>query len=240
MLQRFVIAVDGLAGSGKTTLSRLLAQQLGFAHLNSGGMYRAVAWLARANSLPATSIDALLQLIRDHAIEMRLGPDRASQIVVDGRDISAEIGTPEISEATSILSQFQEIRGQLFERQRSAFPGCHLVAEGRDMGTIVFPDAQVKFFVRASQQVRIERRLQQLGVNQSTADADGLKALKRQIEIEIVERDERDATRAIAPTVAAADAIDVDNSGQTLTAVLQTMYSVASHRFETFKKAKKN
>ena len=240
MLERFVIAVDGLAGSGKTTLSRLLAQKLGFAHLNSGALYRGVAWLAREHGVSARDVTALQTLLSTHSLQLQRNANQEGRVFVDGRDITAEIGVPEISEMTSVLSQFQEVRKELFSRQRDAFPGVALVAEGRDMGTIVFPDAPLKFFIRASQSVRIERRLRQLGLDPATADPDGLKALNRQIEMEIVERDERDSQRAVAPTVAAADAVQVDNSAETLTDVLQTMYSVASQCFETFKKAKKN
>lgn len=240
MLERFVIAVDGLAGSGKTTLSRLLAQKLGFAHLNSGALYRGVAWLAREHGVSARDVSALLSLLATHSLALQQNSNQEGRVIADGRDVTSEIGVPEISEMTSVLSQFQEVRKELFTRQRDAYPGANLVAEGRDMGTIVFPDAPLKFFIRASQAVRIDRRLRQLGLNPATADPNGLKALKRQIEMEIIERDERDSKRPVAPTVAAVDAVEVDNSAETLTDVLQTMYSVASHCFETFKKAKKN
>ena len=223
--ERIVITVDGLAGSGKSTLSQLLAERLGFAHLNSGLLYRAVAWLALQRSVNPDREDALVKLISEHRIEIKADERNSARILIDGQDMTDSLRSPHVSDVTSRASLHKGVRASLIVLQRSAHPGRGLVAEGRDMGTVVFPDAAVKFFVEASQRVRVERRLKQLyGQNAPRGSDRSAKLLKANMEIEIIERDKRDCGREVSPTKAASDAIVVDNSGQTLTEVVDTMY----------------
>ena len=220
--QRLVVTVDGLAGSGKTTISRMLAQRLSFAHLNSGLLYRAVAWLALRSSVDPNDGKALQALLGQHRLELRSDIQLSSRMWIDGADVTTQLHTPQVSEATSRAATRQEVRSSLVELQRGAFPGCSLVAEGRDMGTVIFPNAQMKFFIEASEEVRIQRRIAQLA--SPGASLEQANRLKNEMKIEIAERDKRDAERALAPVRAAPDAVIVDNSSQTLTQVLDSMY----------------
>lgn len=229
LTQRIVITVDGLAGSGKTTLSRELAKLLGFAHFNSGILYRAVGFLALHNGVSPDDGAALAELISAHTIELDLDAQLSSQLIIDGNVRSGELHQPPVSDAASRVAASPEVRAALIDVQRSAFPGHNLVAEGRDMGTVIFPDANLKFFVDADLEVRTERRLAQLREAPENASKDD-KLLKKELEVEINERDKRDIRRAVAPTVAADDAVHINNSGQTLTQVLQNMYDSVANR----------
>jgi cytidylate kinase len=225
MSTRKVIAIDGLAGSGKSTLARLLADKLGYVYLSTGLLYRAAGFIARNEKIDLKDGDAIAAAVLRHNIALVLDKDRASHVLIDGIDHGQALHDPNASEAASKSAQHGAVRQALMAAQRNAFLGENLVAEGRDIGTVVFPDADCKFFVEVAPQVRIERRLRQLYPDAQTFDANRLELLKKELRIEITERDERDQERAVAPTKAAADAILIDNSGLTLTAVLEKMYS---------------
>jgi cytidylate kinase len=228
---RIVVAVDGLAGSGKTTLARLLAERCGFAHLNSGQLYRAVALITLREKISGDDERALVAAIRAHRIELRAeGESGKARIYIDGRDESANVAHPEVSEMTSITSRHPAVRAELVAAQRGAFPGRSIVAEGRDMGTVIFPEAPAKFFITADQAVRVERRVQQLYGDRARLTPAELKSLNQKIQIEIIERDQRDEHRSVSPTKAAQDAIAIDNTRDPLTVVLQRMYDILSSR----------
>ena len=230
MEDRNVIAVDGLAGSGKTALSRLLAGKLDYVHLSTGLVYRALGWLALENGVGFEDTPGLLDLLKTHEVEFRSDGKASAALYIDGQRCGPKIHLPEVSEAASVTSRHLAVREALLELQRQAFPGQNIVAEGRDMGTVVFPTARVKFFIQASQEMRIERRLLQLQSELRISNGDTLNSLKKQIEMEILDRDERDSKRLISPTVAAPDAIIIDNSRQTLTEVVQNMYDAVLKR----------
>ena len=224
--------MDGLAGCGKTTLARMLAQRLGYVHLNSGLLYRAVAYLALQSGCSVDDEEGLLRLVDRHSFKLLGDAQRGSFITIDGTDCTEKLQTPQISELTSKASRHPKVRAALIVHQREAFPGQGLVAEGRDMGTVVFKDAPVKFFVEVSEEVRVARRIGQyaekgIDIGAATSGASSGQELKKNIEIEIRERDKRDQGRAEAPTRPAPDAIFIDNSQQTLTLVLEKMYSLA-------------
>lgn len=225
---RAVITIDGLAASGKSTIAALLAQRLGYTHLNTGAIYRAVACLSRDKG--AQDATGILGVIKAHSIVLNLDADGKGAVLVDGSDISNRIYTPEVSEATSIISAIPEVRTALYDLQRNAFPGHNLIAEGRDMGTVVFPDADLKFFITASVEIRSERRLKQLEESPVKDQSTDTNSLKKKIEIEITERDRRDTERSIAPTKPADGAVMVDNSGQTLTEIIESMYDSVALR----------
>ena len=210
---RPVVTVDGLAGSGKTSLSRELAHQIGFAHLNSGLLYRGVGWLCLEAGIDLDDEHAVAGVLRAHTITLR----RNGELLIDGVDRSGEVVTPAVSEATSKTSRFPVVRAFLLEAQRNAFPDQGLVAEGRDMGTVVFPEAPLKFFVSASVEVRVARRVAQLKA------ATGLVIDEDAIRREIIERDERDTNRTVSPTRGAPDAIRVDNSERPMAEVVSEM-----------------
>lgn len=228
MKSRHVITVDGLAGSGKTALSSKLAESLSYAHFNSGLLYRAVGYLLLRDKVDPDDEAAVGAVVGRHAVKLDLGDSGKATLFIDGKVVDSErLLTPEVSEAASRSSRHKVVREALIGLQRSAFPGRDIVAEGRDMGTVVFPDADLKFYIEADQRVRIQRRVAQLYVGADAKDKD---SLEKQINIEILERDKRDLERAISPAKPAPDAIIIDNGSQKLTEVLQSMYHHASLR----------
>jgi cytidylate kinase len=224
-MSRHVITVDGLAGSGKSTLARALADRLGFIHLNTGLLYRAVAYAALSAEVDPMDSAALQNLLSKHQISLDIGRDGAPALKLDGRDITREVQEPHVSEATSKAAQHRVVREFLRESQRTAFLPHPIVAEGRDLGTVIFPEAKLKLFVHADESVRIARRLKQLGIinahEHSVAD---------KIRIEILERDKRDAERALSPTVAAPDAEHIDNSHEPVAIIVERLYVLAKNR----------
>lgn len=229
MTDRRVVTIDGLAGSGKSTLARELAKKLGFVHLNTGLLYRAVGFLALEHGVGVRAGPELARLIAMHRLELKATPAKGCEILIDGSAYGERLHMPEVSEATSIVSSVAEVRQALVQAQREAFPGQPLVAEGRDMGSIIFADAALKFFVQAELEVRVARRLAQYSGARKLAE-DELNLLKKEMEREIIERDERDQGRALAPAKAASDALIVDNSSLTLTQVLENMYAAVAKR----------
>jgi len=197
-------------------------------HFNSGLLYRVVGFLSLRENVSLTDPHALSKMILAHNFRLVLDQDMSTRLEIDSVLRGAELHTPEVSEATSITSQFPEVRALLADAQRTAFPDRHLVAEGRDMGTVIFPGAPLKFFVSANQAVRIQRRLAQLEV--ATLSSAERNLLKRKIEIEVVERDQRDSQRQASPTKAAQDGVIIDNSAGSLTEVVEKMYLQAYSR----------
>lgn len=230
MANRHIVTIDGLAGSGKTTISELLAKKLGYAHLNSGLLYRAVGWLTLQDAVDPSDISAVAELPLRHRILLRLDDSLSSKLSVDGQDLGREVYTEAVTEMTSITSQYAQLRQALIVSQREAFPGYCLVAEGRDMGTIVFKDAPIKFFVHTDLEVRVSRRLAQILKSKPDLSESEAKSMEGQVERDLSERDERDSKRAVAPTKPADDAIQIDNSSLPLTQVIQTMYDIVLDR----------
>lgn len=206
-----LIAIDGPAGAGKSTVARALAQALGFTYLNSGALYRCVALMSLDS--PGTAPG---QLARAASIEFEAGEQGAGRVLLDGRDVSVEIRSPEVSEAASRVAADPQVREALVARQREMIAGGDWVAEGRDIGTVVAPGAEVKVFLTASPQERARRRAQELG-----ADPDGVLA-------EQTLRDQRDAAREHSPLVPAADAVMLDTTGLSVGEVVGRIAVLAS------------
>lgn len=205
-----VVAIDGPAGAGKTTVTRRVAADLGYLLVDTGAIYRSVALAADRRGLDLGDSEALgalaLELARDHAI--RFEPDAAGgqRVLLGSDDVSTEIRTQHIAEGASRVSAVPAVREALLEMQRAAGRAGGVVLEGRDIGSVVFPDAEAKFYLTASVDVRANRRLQELHARGETVSMDDVRR-------EVVERDHRDSTRAVAPLTQAADAIVVDSSG---------------------------
>jgi cytidylate kinase len=200
---RPIIAIDGPVGAGKSTVAQRLARALGFEYVNTGAMYRAVAVAARAAGIDADDPEAerkLDALLAGTRIDFSDG-----RISLDGRDISTEIGSPEIGESASRLSTLGVVRARMRDLQRAAGARGGVVMEGRDIGTAVFPDAEFKFFLDASPEVRAERRWRELA-------ARGVKITPEEVLAQLLERDRRDRERELAPLVPAPDAIVIDAS----------------------------
>jgi len=221
-MKRKVITVDGLAASGKSALAHTLAEKIGYVNFSSGLIYRALGFLALKEGKNCDKEEQLLELLRAHSLRFIRSDKGDCQLELDGKALGKELFAPAVSEATSKGSRHRRVREALLDLQRSAFAGQNLVAEGRDMGTVVFPDADLKFFIKASEEVRVERRIRQI-TRAKTAEID-LNLLKRDIQIEIHERDMRDLNRPDSPAIPAKDALVIDNSQQTLTAVIEYMY----------------
>jgi CMP/dCMP kinase len=196
-----VITIDGPAGAGKSTAARALARRLGFRLLDTGAMYRALAWAVREAGLVPEDTPAL-RVVLD-ATTVALEGDR---VLVNGRDVTAEIRTPAISELTSALTMLRPVRDKMTPMQRALAAGGGVVLEGRDTGSVVCPDADVKFYLDATLEARARRRREELAERGLTVDLDGVRE-------EVARRDRQDMGRAIAPLVRPADAVVVDTTG---------------------------
>ena len=202
MRKRVVVAIDGPAGAGKSTIARRVAAKLGFVYIDSGAMYRAVALKAMRSGTDLSDAAGLEELARGARIEFEPG---GSRVLLDGEDVSAEIRAPEISPAASKVSVFSGVRRALVEKQRQMGAAGGVVMEGRDIGSVVFPDAGVKIYLDADPAVRARRRVREMEEKGQPLDAG-------EVEREIRERDRRDSTRADSPLVRAPDAVYVDTT----------------------------
>lgn len=214
-----VIAIDGPAGAGKSTVARRLARRLGYVYIDTGAMYRAVALWALRNKTALTDMHRLEQLAL--AAEIELGED--GRVLLNHEDVSALIRTQELSDAASKVSAVPAVRRALVDKQREMGRRQSVVMEGRDIGTNVFPAAQVKIYLDASVEVRAARRLQDL-------HAKGQNAPLEQVAREIVERDARDSTRGEAPLRQAEDATYIDTSGLDIPAVEEAILRIYRER----------
>jgi cytidylate kinase len=212
-----LITVDGPVGSGKGSLCVMLAKTLNFHLLDSGALYRVLALAVTRNNIDITNQSAIEKLALNLNIKfIEHVPAEPAAIILDNQDVSYLIRTEECGELASKVAGYKVVRDALMERQRAFLTEPGLIADGRDMGTIVFPNAQVKFFLTASQEVRAQRRFNQLK-NQGL-NVDLLKILE-----EIKRRDERDTNRPLAPLKPADDAIIIDSSNMTIEQVSKYM-----------------
>ena len=218
-----VLAIDGPSGAGKGTVSRAVAQALGWALLDSGALYRLVALAGRLSGVDLADGDALARLAAN--LDIRFGATSAGGEIVwlDGRDVTRSIRTEAAGNDASKVAALGAVRAALLERQRRFAGPPGLVADGRDMGTVVFPDAPIKIFLTASAEERAARRYKQLKEQGVTAN---LAALS----LEIAERDRRDVTRAVAPLVASADAVLIDTTALPVAAVIEKILQLVRQR----------
>jgi cytidylate kinase len=216
MSRRVVIAIDGPSGAGKSTVARALAARLGFVYIDTGAMYRAVALWAATAGVSADDVHKLEQLAREAEIAFEPGSQR---VFLNGDDVTQPIRTPEISALASRVSTIPGVRRALVEKQRELGAGGSVVMEGRDIGTVVFPDADVKIFLDAPSMVRAARRNIEL-------EAQGQGVNFQRTAHDLAERDGRDRTRAEAPLVQAPDAIYIDSAGLTAPEVVEAVLKV--------------
>ena len=213
----FIVAIDGPAGAGKSSVSKLLARRMGFALVDTGAIYRCVALMATREGIPFDDDTRLGELMGRVRIHFQVVGEE-NHVFLGGQDVSGDIRTPEISMAASQVSGRPVVRAGLLQLQRrlALEAGKGAILEGRDIGTVVFPDADAKFFLEANPEVRARRRFEELfqkGVESSLEDvlADQMK------------RDRDDSARAVAPLKAAEDALRVDSSGSPLSEVVHSL-----------------
>ncbi|WP_294566909.1 (d)CMP kinase [uncultured Succinatimonas sp.] len=224
MPKPIVIAVDGPGGAGKGELTKRLARSLGYELLDSGAIYRVLAYAARKAGLALFDEDSLVQeaLVVNLAFEPQ---EDGVHVILNGEDVSLAIRTEEAGANASKVAVLPRVRQALLARQRDFRQEPGLVADGRDMGTVVFPDAQVKIFLDASCEVRAKRRVLQL-------ERSGEKADYAAILQEITERDERDRNRAVAPLKPADDAVIIDSSDMTIDEVFNKAMDIVREKLD--------
>ena len=212
-----IITIDGPAGAGKTTVSRMLARRLGYQYIATGALYRGVAYEAKAAGIRSDDDEKLRDLCRSLKLRLETTED-GPKVLSNGVDITGYIRTPEITMLASAVSARPVVREFLLDLQRDMGREKNIVIEGRDMGTVVFPDADVKFFLVATTDTRAQRRYEEL---EDTPDV-SYEAVKD----DLIKRDENDSTRELAPLKPATDAVRVDSTRLTSNGVVDEMMSI--------------
>ena len=210
-----IVAIDGPSGAGKGTLARSVAKALQYDHVDTGAMYRAVGWKALQDGIPLDNEDALAALAQRARYEQRDGG-----IFIDGHDVTRAIRTPEIDQAATAVARLARVRTALVERQRRLGQPGGVVMEGRDIGTVVFPDADVKVYLDASPEERARRRAH------DPAHTGGQQSNVAGIQKDLQTRDKSDSTRAVAPLARAEDAIYIDTTGMPVDAVVDRVLEI--------------
>lgn len=217
--QFYSVAIDGPAGAGKSTMARILARELGFVYVDTGAIYRSVAYFLALMGISPKDTDGVTRLIDEINLEITYDAVGEQHMILNGQDISGEIRTPEISKGASLASAQKVVRAFLLDMQREVARGHNVIMDGRDIGTVVLPKADVKIYLTASAEVRAQRRYAEMLEK-------GQKANLKQVLQEIVQRDQQDMTRAIAPLKKAAGAVEVDTSELDITQSVAKMKEI--------------
>lgn len=218
------IAIDGPAGAGKSTMARAVAKDLGFVYVDTGAIYRTVGYYIQMCGIGPRDVDGVTRLIDEVNIEIQYPEDGLQHMILNGKDVTGEIRTPEMSDYASKLSTLQVVRDFLLDVQRDLAKKHNVVMDGRDIGTVVLPRADVKIFLTASAEVRAQRRLLEF---QAKGDQKSTFASVLQ---DIKQRDERDSNREIAPLKRAADAYLLDTSDLSIDQAVAAMKEIIEKR----------
>lgn len=216
-----IIAIDGPAGAGKSTVAKLVAQKLGYLYLDTGAMYRALTWKALEQKLD-WSDQALAKLARKTDLELEATPE-GTRVMVDGQDVTLAIRTPEVTNRVSHLAKVAPVREVMVAHQRQIGEQGAVVIEGRDIGSTVFPQAEVKIFLTASPLERARRRMKDF-------EAQGVGCSLEELAQDIQKRDHLDSTRAVSPLKPAEDAIPLDSDGLSAQEIADRIVSISRDR----------
>ena len=219
-MKSLVIAIDGPSGAGKGTVARAVAARLGYRHVDTGAMYRGVAWKAVQERVDLTDEDAVAAVARNAALDVSNGA-----CLVDGHDVKRAIRTPEIDAAAAAVARLPRVRQVLITQQREMGRGGGVVMEGRDIGTVVFPNADVKVYLDASPAERARRR----AFDPAHAAGQGATAVT-EVASALAARDRSDTTRATSPLAQAADAVRIDTTGLSIDEVVSRVLALAEQR----------
>jgi cytidylate kinase len=217
-MRKLIIAIDGPSGAGKGTIARTISQHLGYRHIDTGAMYRAVGWKANMERIPLEDERAVAELARRARIVVEGGV-----VSIDGYDVTREIRTPEMDKAAAAVARLPRVREILVERQRMEGAGGGVVMEGRDIGTVVFPAADVKIYLDASPEERARRRANDPA---HTGSQSGQAAVAEAIQA----RDESDTTRTASPLTVAPDAVLIDTTGMPISAVVDRVMALVRQK----------
>lgn len=218
----YAIAIDGPAGAGKSTMARQLARELGFVYVDTGAIYRSVAYFMLLMGISPKDADGVTRLIDDVNLQI-VYAGGAQRMILNGQDITDELRTPEISKAASLVSAQKVVRSFLLDMQRDVARTHNVIMDGRDIGTVVLPRADVKIYLTASAEVRANRRLLEL-------QQKGEKTSYAKVLQEIMQRDKQDMTRPIAPLKKAADAVELDTSALSIDQSVAAMEEIIGRK----------
>lgn len=228
--KKFIVAIDGPAASGKSTTARLVAKKMGWLYLDTGAMYRAMAFKVLREKIPIDDTERIGCLAEKTKIEL-INSNDGMRVFLDREEVTSEIRSPEVDRTVGPVCEIQQVRNVMVSLQKQMAAGKYIVVEGRDMGTIVFPDADIKFFMVASMEERAKRRqkdLKKQGINVSIDE------LKKEIE----RRDQRDSTRTNSPLVKAEDAILIDttkiNVDEQIGLIVDQIFQKMKHRNDCY------
>jgi cytidylate kinase len=219
-MRKLVVAIDGYSGTGKSSTAKMVAKKLGYRYIDSGAMYRAVTYQLLTKNIALSNMDQVLSELNTLDINFQLNEEGNSEIVLNGNRIEKNIRTHEINENVSAVAAVSEVRSRLVKIQQSF--GCekNVVMDGRDIGTVVFPDAELKIFMTAEVRTRALRRKKEM-------DEAGMKVELSEVEANLMERDKKDTTRKDSPLVKAKDAVEVDTTYLTFEEQVNRIVSLA-------------